>query len=69
MTEELTILEFPIDASSPRLCADELDLKTILDAWNEATDNVTKMVESTLENPIGAAGGGDHRFGFLQRAA
>src|SRR5437588_8394451 len=46
MTEEPTILEFPIDASPPRLCADELDLKTILDAWNEATDRLQQTHEA-----------------------
>src|SRR5437868_1295738 len=46
MTDEPTILEFPGAAESLRPGADELDLKTILDAWNEATDRLQQTHEA-----------------------
>src|SRR5882724_9250443 len=46
MTDEPTILEFPGAAAPLRPGADELDLKTILAAWNEATDRLQHTHEA-----------------------
>src|SRR3977135_3506499 len=47
MIDEPTILEFPSRASVlSRAGADELDLKTILEAWNEATDRLQQTHEA-----------------------
>jgi two-component system, sensor histidine kinase FlrB len=44
--DEPTILKFPTQAGAGALAADELDLQTILTAWNEATDRLQRTHEA-----------------------
>lgn len=44
--DEPTILKFPTLVSEPQLTADDLDLQTILAAWNEATDRLQRTHEA-----------------------